>query len=56
MISRFKSCYGTDTLIPLEKNMDAYLDAKGLSKLDKAPWKKVDPHHLLLYSKKDKNI
>lgn len=42
MISRFKSCYGIDTLISLKKNIDASLDAKGLSRLEKIPWKKVD--------------
>jgi len=42
MISKFKSCYGIDVLIPLKKNMDAFCDAKGLSRLDKAPWIKVD--------------
>ena len=42
MISKFKSCYGIDTLIPLKKNMDAALDAKGLARLDRAPWKEVD--------------
>lgn len=43
MISRFKKSYGVDTLIPLKKNMDAALDAKGLARLDKAPWKKAVP-------------
>lgn len=42
MISKFKRCYGIDILIPLKKNMDAGLDAAGLSKLSKAPWVKVD--------------
>ena len=42
MISRFKTNYCIDTLIPLKKNMDTGLDAKGLSKLEKMPWKKVD--------------
>ena len=42
MISTFKVKYGIDTLIPLKKNMDAYLDAKGLARLESKPWKKVD--------------
>jgi len=42
MISRFKTCYGIDTLIPLKKNMDAAADARGLLKMEAAPWKKVD--------------
>ncbi len=43
MISRFKTGYGIDMLIPLKKNMDAGLDAKGLVKLEKGHhWKKVD--------------
>jgi len=42
MISTFKTDYGIDMLIPLKKNMDAFLDAKGLSRLEDKPWKKVD--------------
>ena len=42
MISRFKTDYGIDTLIPLKKNMDAAADAKGLSRLSNVSWKKVD--------------
>ena len=42
IISRFKACYGIDTLMPLKKNMDAVSDAKGLLKLEKVPWKKID--------------
>jgi len=43
MISRFKTGYGIDMLIPLRKNMDASHDAKGLLKLEEAHhWKKVD--------------
>lgn len=42
MISKFKEDYGIDTLMPLKKNMDAASDAKGLSRLKSAPWKKVD--------------
>lgn len=42
MISRFKRDYSIDMLIPLKKNMDAGLDAKGLAKLSKVPWIKVD--------------
>lgn len=41
-ISTFKTKYGIDMLIPLKKNMDAYLDAKGLLKLEDKPWKDVD--------------
>jgi hypothetical protein len=42
MISRFKIDYGIDMLVPLKKNMDAGLDAAGLSKLSKVSWIKVD--------------
>ncbi len=42
MISRFKSDYGIDTLIPLKKNMDAAADAEGLLRLSNVGWKKVD--------------
>lgn len=42
MISKFKKNYRIDILIPLKKNMDASLDAKGLSRLKDAPWEKVD--------------
>ena len=42
MISAFKEKYGIDMLIPLKKNMDACLDAKGLLKLEDKPWKDVD--------------
>jgi hypothetical protein len=42
MISCFKKKYGIDMLIPLKKNMDACLDAKGLLKLEDKPWKDVD--------------
>jgi len=42
MISCFKNKYGIDMLIPLKKNMDACLDARGLSRLDDKPWQKVD--------------
>jgi len=42
MISRFKTDYGIDTLIPLKKNMDAAADAKGLSRMSDVSWKKVD--------------
>lgn len=37
MISTFKVKYGIDTLIPLKKNMDTYLDAKGLVRLESKP-------------------
>jgi len=42
IISKFQRNYGIDILIPLKKNMDASVDAKGLAKLSKAPWIKVD--------------
>ena len=42
MISAFKTKYGIDMLIPLKKNMDAYQDAKGLSRLKDKPWQDVD--------------
>ena len=42
MISCFKTKYGIDMLIPLKKNMDAYLDAKGLLRLEDRPLKDVD--------------
>ena len=42
MISCFKKKYGIDMLIPLKKNMDAYLDARGLSRLEDKPWQDVD--------------
>lgn len=37
MISDFKNNYGIDMLIPLKKNMNAYLDAKGLERLESKP-------------------
>lgn len=52
MISKFKTEYSIDTLIPLKKNMDAAHDAKGLLKLDKAPWKKVDDNTSCYMAKK----
>jgi hypothetical protein len=52
MISRFKSDYGIDTLIPLKKNMDAASDAKGLLRLEAAPWKKVDDNTYCYMAKK----
>jgi hypothetical protein len=42
MITDFKNNYLIDSLIPLKKNMDAYLDAKGLERLKSKPWEKVD--------------
>jgi len=38
MITRFKKKYGIDILIPLRKNMDAFLDALGLARLSEARW------------------
>jgi len=52
MISRFKEGYGIDTLIPLKKNMDAATDAKGLSRMEAAPWKKVDDNTCCYMAKK----
>ena len=42
MIAYFKNEYGIDTLIPLKKNMNAYLDAASLERFESKPWKKVD--------------
>lgn len=39
MISRFKRKHGIDVLVPLKKNMDAFLDAMGLAKLPEARWR-----------------
>jgi len=39
MISRFKKKHGIDVLVPLKKNMDAFLDAMGLAKLPEARWR-----------------
>jgi len=55
MISKFKKNYQIDILIPLKKNMDAVLDAKGLSRLDKAPWIKVDDTTSCYMAKKIKS-
>ena len=52
MISRFKAGYGIDTIIPLKKNMDAAADAKGLLRLEAAPWKKVDDNTYCYMAKK----
>ena len=38
MITRFKKKHRIDVLIPLKKNMDAFLDALGLSRLSEAKW------------------
>ena len=42
MISDFKNNYSIDMLIPLKKNMNVYLDAKGLERLKDKPWEQVD--------------
>lgn len=55
MISTFKIKYGIDMLIPLKKNMDAYLDAKGLLRLKDKPWKKVDKTTSCYMAKKIKS-
>jgi len=52
MIAYFKNEYGIDCLIPLKKNMDAYLDASGLARLDDKPWKEVDEDTLCYMAKK----
>ena len=52
MISDFKNNYSIDSLIPLKKNMNAYLDAKGLERLKDKPWKKVDENTLCYMAKK----
>ena len=38
MISKFKIKYSIDTVMPLKKNMDAYTDAWGISKLPSITW------------------
>ncbi|MEI7615605.1 MAG: transposase [Actinomycetota bacterium] len=52
MITDFKNNYLIDSLIPLKKNMDAYLDAKGLERLNSKPWKKVDADTTCYMAKK----
>jgi hypothetical protein len=52
MITSFKKRYGIDFLIPLKKNMGAYLDAQGLARLEKKPWKKVDKSTVCYMAKK----
>lgn len=52
MIAYFKNEYGIDTLIPLKKNMDAYLDASGLERLESKPWKEVDKNTTCYMAKK----
>lgn len=52
MMAYFKNEYGIDTLIPLKKNMDAYLDASGLARLDNKPWKEVDADTTCYMAKK----
>jgi hypothetical protein len=55
MISCFKTKYGIDMLIPLKKNMDAYLDAKGLARLESKPWQDVDKTTSCYVAKKIKS-
>ncbi|TET14688.1 MAG: IS4/IS5 family transposase [Actinobacteria bacterium] len=55
MISCFKTRYGIDMLIPLKSNMDAYLDAKGLARLESKPWKDVDKATSCYMAKKIKS-
>ena len=52
MITCFKKRYSIDCLIPLKKNMSAYLDAAGLLRLEKKPWKKVDSSTVCYMAKK----
>jgi hypothetical protein len=52
MIADFKNRYGIDCLIPLKKNMAAYLDAKGLARLEDKPWEKVDKNTVCYMAKK----
>jgi len=52
MIADFKNNYSIDSLIPLKKNMNTYLDAKGLERLKDKPWKKVDENTLCYMAKK----
>jgi hypothetical protein len=52
LITDFKKRYGIDFLIPLKKNMSAYLDAAGISRLEKKPWKKVDKNTVCYMAKK----
>ena len=42
-IGRLKSAHHIDTIIPLKKNMDAYQDAMGLTRLKDFPW---EPYQL----------
>jgi len=42
-------------LIPLKSNMDAYLDAKGLARLESKPWKDVDKATSCYMAKKIKS-
>jgi len=52
MIAYFKNKYLIDTLIPLKKNMNAYLDAASLERFDNKPWKKVDKNTSCYMAKK----
>ena len=52
MIAYFKNEYGIDTLIPLKKNMNAYLDAASLERIESKPWKKVDKDTTCYMAKK----
>ncbi len=52
LITDFKAKYGIDFLIPLKKNMSAYLDAAGLARLEKKPWEKVDDSTVCYMAKK----
>ena len=55
MISCFKVRYGIDMLVPLKRNMHAYLDAKGLARLEDKPWKDVDCKSSCYMAKKIKS-
>ena len=52
MITDFKNNYAIDTLIPLKKNMNAYLDAKGLERLADKPWEIADENTTCYMAKK----
>jgi hypothetical protein len=52
MIADFKNNYAIDMLLPLKKNMNACLDAKGLERLADKPWEKVDADTTCYMAKK----
>ena len=38
MMTRLKTSYGIDCLVPLKKNMHALLDTLGISKIERVKW------------------